>query len=67
MDDNIIVYVSAGALGDLIHSLSIINEKFLTTHKKGILYLKPAYFNLNYNSYYSYLLILLIKLAIILL
>jgi len=53
MDDNIIVYVSAGALGDLIHSLSIINEKFLTTHKKGILYLKPAYFNLNYNKTYK--------------
>jgi len=33
-----IVYISGGLLGDFVHQLSIINEKFLLTGRKGILY-----------------------------
>jgi FkbM family methyltransferase len=36
---NIIKYVSGGLLGDLIHQLSIIKENYLSTGKKGLLYL----------------------------
>lgn len=36
---NPIVYVSGGLLGDFIHQLSVINEKFLNTGRKGILYI----------------------------
>jgi len=34
-----IVYVSGGLLGDFIHQLSVINENFLNTGRKGILYI----------------------------
>jgi hypothetical protein len=34
-----ITYVSGGLLGDFIHQLSIINETFLNTGRKGILYI----------------------------
>jgi hypothetical protein len=52
MDDTI-VYISGGALGDFIHQLSIINEMYLTTGKKGILYLNPVHFNLHYEKTYN--------------
>ena len=35
-----ITYVSGGKLGDFIHQLSVINENYLTTGKKGILYIR---------------------------
>lgn len=34
-----IIYVSGGLLGDFIHQLSIINQIFLKTGRKGILYI----------------------------
>ena len=34
-----IVYISGGLLGDFVHQLSIINENFLRTGRKGILYI----------------------------
>ena len=34
-----IVYVSSGKLGDFFHQLSVINERFLNTGRKGILYI----------------------------
>jgi len=34
-----IVYISGGLLGDFVHQLSIINESFLRTGRKGILYI----------------------------
>jgi len=34
-----IVYVSGGLLGDFINQLSVINEKYLQTGRKGILYI----------------------------
>jgi FkbM family methyltransferase len=34
-----IKYISGGLLGDFIHQLSVINEKFHETGKKGILYI----------------------------
>ena len=36
-----IVYVSGGLLGDFINQLSVINEKYLETGRKGILYISP--------------------------
>ena len=41
-----IIYYSSGRLGDFIYQLSVINENFLTTGKKGILYIsdKPEAF-----------------------
>ena len=34
-----IVYISGGLLGDFVHQLSIVYEKFLKTGRKGILYI----------------------------
>lgn len=34
-----IIYVSGGLLGDFIHQLSVINQAFLLTGRKGILYI----------------------------
>ncbi len=34
-----IIYISGGALGDFIYQLSVINEKYLTTGRKGMLYI----------------------------
>ena len=34
-----IVYISGGRLGDFVHQLSIINESFLLTGRRGILYM----------------------------
>lgn len=34
-----IVYISGGLLGDFVHQLSTINEHFLSTGRKGILYM----------------------------
>lgn len=36
---NTIRYISGGLLGDFIHQLSVINENYLKTGKKGILYI----------------------------
>ena len=36
-----ILYVSGGLLGDFINQLSVINEKYLETGRKGILYIAP--------------------------
>uniref|UniRef100_A0A6C0IB35 Uncharacterized protein n=1 Tax=viral metagenome TaxID=1070528 RepID=A0A6C0IB35_9ZZZZ len=36
-----LIYSSGGLLGDFIHQLSVINEKYLETGKKGILYISP--------------------------
>ena len=37
-----IAYISGGKLGDLIHNLSVINENFYKTGRKGILYLEDT-------------------------
>jgi hypothetical protein len=37
--NNIITYLSGGMIGDFIFTLSVINEKYLETGKKGILYI----------------------------
>jgi hypothetical protein len=34
-----IIYISGGLLGDFIHQLSIINEVYIKTKKKGVLYI----------------------------
>ena len=34
-----ILYISGGLMGDFVHQLSVINEKFLHTGRKGILYI----------------------------
>lgn len=34
-----IIYISGGLLGDFIHQLSIINEIYIKTKKKGVLYI----------------------------
>jgi len=34
-----LIYISSGMLGDFIQSLSVINEKFIETGRKGILYI----------------------------
>ena len=34
-----IIYISGGLLGDFIHQLSVINEKYLETGRKGVLYI----------------------------
>ena len=34
-----ITYISGGLLGDFFHQLSIINENYIKTNKKGILYI----------------------------
>ena len=34
-----IIYISGGLLGDFFHQLSIINENYIKTNKKGILYI----------------------------
>lgn len=34
-----IIYLSGGLLGDFIHQLSVINENYIITNKKGILYI----------------------------
>ena len=34
-----IAYISGGLLGDFIHQLSVVNELFIITGKKGILYI----------------------------
>lgn len=36
---NPITYISGGFLGDFIHQLSVINEKYLETGRKGVLYI----------------------------
>ena len=48
-----IVYASGGKLGDLIHQLSIINEMYLITERKGVLYLKSDHFITNYLITYN--------------
>lgn len=37
--DTSIRYISGGLLGDFVHQLSVINENYLKTGKKGILYI----------------------------
>ena len=34
-----VIYISGGLLGDFFHQLSIINENYIKTNKKGILYI----------------------------
>ena len=37
-----IIYISGGLLGDFIHQLSVINEKYLETGRKGVLYISAS-------------------------
>lgn len=39
---NPIIYISGGLLGDFIHQLSVINEKYLETGRKGVLYISRS-------------------------
>jgi hypothetical protein len=50
-----IKYVCSGKLGDFIHLLSVINEKYLETGKKGILYISntPESFQYGVKKAYS--------------
>jgi hypothetical protein len=43
-----ISYLAGGMLGDFIHELSVINEKYLQTGKKGILYISEKGDNFRY-------------------
>lgn len=36
---DVITYLAGGKLGDFIHSLSVVYEKYLETNKKGVVYL----------------------------
>jgi len=42
-NDEHLKYVSGGLLGDLIHNLSVINENYVNTGKRGILYISNKY------------------------
>ena len=50
-----IKYICSGKLGDFIHLLSVINEKYLETGKKGILYISdtPESFHHGVEKAYS--------------
>ena len=37
-----IIYISGGFLGDFIHQLSVIHEKYLETGRKGVLYISTS-------------------------
>jgi hypothetical protein len=39
MTENTISYLAGGMLGDFINALSVVNEKYISTGKKGIVYL----------------------------
>jgi GR25 family glycosyltransferase involved in LPS biosynthesis len=54
-ESNTIRYISGGKLGDFIHQLSIVNENYLKTSKKGILYLsnKGDEFSLGFERAYN--------------
>jgi len=39
MDENIIVYIAGGYLGDFFMQLNVIQEKYIHTGKKGLLYI----------------------------
>ena len=49
-----IIYVSGGLLGDFIHQLSIINQTFLKTGRKGILYIANTGFVFRYGLLKTY-------------
>ena len=50
-----VTYLSGGLLGDFIHNLSIVNETYLKTGKKGIVYIRnvPVYFRLGVERAYK--------------
>jgi hypothetical protein len=43
-----ITYVGSGSLGDFIHQLSVVNEKFLTTGRRGRVYLSESGFHFRF-------------------
>ena len=45
MSEEYIIYISGGYLGDFFHQLSIINELWIKTGKKGILYISELHQN----------------------
>ena len=47
-------YISSGSFGDFIHQLSIINEKFYETGKKGILYITDKYLPFRLGESHTY-------------
>jgi hypothetical protein len=47
-------YISGGKLGDFIHQLSVVNEMFLKTKKKGIVYLSNIGDNFSFGLERSY-------------
>ena len=49
-----ISYISGGKLGDLIHNLSVINENFYKTGRKGILYIENIGDNFHNGLEYTY-------------
>jgi hypothetical protein len=58
LDDNLfklqpVIYKSGGALGDFIHQLSVINEIYYKTGRKGKLYIvKDDFFRMNIETTY---------------
>lgn len=50
-----LTYLSGGRLGDLIHNLSVINENFYKTGRKGILYISDSNdkFEFDINNTYN--------------
>jgi len=49
-----IIYVSSGRVGDLIHSLSVVNENYRKFGKKGILYIDTKYESYLYSLERTY-------------
>jgi hypothetical protein len=50
-----IKYLSSGLLGDFIHQLSVVNETYRTTGRKGIVYMtdSPEFFRLGLKETYA--------------
>jgi hypothetical protein len=54
MTSNVIRYICSGCLGDFIHTLSIVNQLYLTTGKKGIVYLSEHREKFHYGLQTTY-------------
>ena len=44
MEEVPIIYLSSGKLGDFMHQLSVVNEFYIKTGKRGIIYLENQFF-----------------------
>ena len=51
--ENIITYMSNGALGDLIHCLYVVKNNYIHTGQRGTVFLGPTFFTKNYVQTYN--------------